>query len=99
VSAPWPPPDLAARVPVLIKLEVGEIVHRFFTAAYDPIYFDHSREGRLNAPDGSYGMLYTAKDARGAFAETLPPGARTHSHSIRSAHEESLRPTSSRSRS
>jgi hypothetical protein len=71
VTAPLPPPDLAARDPVLITLEAGEILHRFFTAAYDPIHFDHSRDGRLNAPDGSYGVLYTAKDARGAFAETF----------------------------
>jgi hypothetical protein len=71
VTAPLPPPDLASRDPVLITLEAGEILHRFFTAAYDPIHFDRSRDGRLNAPDGLYGVLYTAKDARGAFAETF----------------------------
>jgi hypothetical protein len=71
VTAPLPPPDFAARDPVLITLKAGEILHRFFTAAYDPIHFDHSHHGRLNAPDGSYGVLYTAKDARGAFAETF----------------------------
>lgn len=27
--------------------------------------------GRLNAPDGSYGVLYTAHSRRGAFAETF----------------------------
>ncbi len=69
--APLPPPDLASRDPVLITLEAGEILHRFFTATYDPIHFDRTRGGRLNAPDGSYGVLYTAKDARGAFAETF----------------------------
>lgn len=71
MTAPLPPPDLATRDPVLIKLEAGQILHRFFTAAYEPIHFDRSRDGRLNAPDGSYGVLYTAKDARGAFAETF----------------------------
>jgi hypothetical protein len=71
VTAPLPPPDLALRDPVLITLEAGETLHRFFTAAYDPIHFDRSRDGRFNAPDASYGVLYTAKDARGAFAETF----------------------------
>ncbi|MFC4173681.1 RES family NAD+ phosphorylase [Microvirga sp. GCM10011540] len=46
-------------------------MHRFFTAAYDLPYFDRSRDGRLNAPDGSYGVLYTAKEVRGALAETF----------------------------
>lgn len=27
--------------------------------------------GRLNAPDGSYGVLYAAKNVQGAFAETF----------------------------
>ncbi|PVE23455.1 RES domain-containing protein [Microvirga sp. KLBC 81] len=71
MSAPLPPPDLASRDPVLITVEAGEILHRFFTAAYDPIHFDRGRDGRLNAPDGSYGVLYTAKEARGAFAESF----------------------------
>lgn len=71
MSAPLPPPDLASRDPVLITVETGEILHRFFTAAYDPIFFDRGCDGRLNAPDGSYGVLYTAKEARGAFAETF----------------------------
>ena len=71
MTAPLPPPDLALRDPALITLEAGEILHRFFTAAYEPIHFDRSRDGRLNAPDASYGVLYTAEDARGAFAETF----------------------------
>lgn len=71
MSAPLPPLDLASRDPVLITIEAGEILHRFFTAAYDPIHFNCGHDGRLNAPDGSYGVLYTAKEARGAFAETF----------------------------
>jgi hypothetical protein len=66
-----PPPDLAERDPVVITLEAGALTHRFFTAAFDPIHFDRSRDGRLNAPDGSYGVLYAAKEAQGAFAETF----------------------------
>ena len=69
--SPLPPADLAKRKPLEVELRTDEIVHRFFTAAYDSIYFDRGRDGRLNAPDDSYGVLYVAKAARGAFAETF----------------------------
>ncbi len=71
MSAPLPPLDIASRRPEIITLVQGVIVERFFTAAYDPIHFDRSRKGRLNAPDGSYGVLYAAEELRGAFAETF----------------------------
>jgi hypothetical protein len=71
VTAPLPPGDLATRDPLVLQLGAGEIVHRFFTAAYEPLYFDRSLDGRLNAPDGSYGVLYCAKTQAGAFAETF----------------------------
>jgi hypothetical protein len=71
VSAPLPPSDLARRRPRLDRLPRGTVVHRFYTAGYDPVFFDSSRLGRLNAPDGSYGVLYAAREAYGAFAETF----------------------------
>jgi hypothetical protein len=71
VSGPLPPADLASRDPELIKLSVGTILHRFYTAAYDPVFFDTSLMGRLNAPDASFGVLYCAKEVGGAFAETF----------------------------
>ncbi|MFG1465925.1 RES domain-containing protein [Xanthobacter sp. DSM 24535] len=46
-------------------------LHRFYTATYDPIYFDRSRLGRFNAPDASYGVLYGAQEVVGAFVETF----------------------------
>jgi hypothetical protein len=52
-------------------LAVGTVVHRFHTAEFEPIHFDRSLSGRLNAPDGSYGVLYAAKSRLGAFAETF----------------------------
>ncbi len=59
-------------------LPAGTVVHRFYSAGYEPIFFDSSRTGRLNAPDGRYGVLYTAREAAGAFAETFlrTPGRR-----------------------
>lgn len=46
-------------------------MHRFHSSKHDPIFFDRGRGGRLNAPDGSYGVLYAAKKPAGAFAETF----------------------------
>lgn len=77
--SPLPPADLASREPLIITLAANEGLHRFHAAARDPIYFDRSLGGRLNAPDGSYGVLYTAKTGAGAFAETFlrTPGRRS----------------------
>jgi hypothetical protein len=71
VTAPFPPPDLASRIPEYMVLEAGLIVERFYTNAFPPIHFDRSRDGRMNSPDGGYGVLYVAAELRGAFAETF----------------------------
>ena len=78
MSAPLPPSDLASRDPDLVTLPAGAIMHRFYTGGYEPIFFDLGPSGRLNAPDGSYGVLYCAKEPSGAFAETFlrTPGRR-----------------------
>ncbi|WP_245286599.1 RES family NAD+ phosphorylase [Bradyrhizobium sp. ARR65] len=47
------------------------MLHRFYTAEFYPVFFDPSRLGRLNAPDGSYRVLYAAREPYGAFAETF----------------------------
>lgn len=47
------------------------MLHRFYTARHEPVFFDRGRDGRLNAPDGTYGVLYTARTRAGAFAETF----------------------------
>src|SRR5262245_44560989 len=61
-----------------MTLPAGTIVHRFYTAGKEPIYFDPELSGRLNAPDGSFGVLYCAEETSGAFAETFlrTPGRR-----------------------
>ena len=78
MSAPLPPSDLAARDPDLVKLSAGAVLHRFYTGGYEPIFFDPELTGRLNAPDGSYGVLYCAEEPSGAFAKTFlrTPGRR-----------------------
>ena len=78
MSAPLPPSDLDSRNPELLQLPPGTIIHRFYTREYEPVFFDPGLSGRLNAPDGSYGVLYCAKEPSGAFAETFlrTPGRR-----------------------
>lgn len=71
MSGPLPPADLDRRSPELVTLPAGEAFHRFYTAKWNPVFFDSSREGRFNAPDTSYGVLYAAKGVDGAFAETF----------------------------
>lgn len=79
MTPPLPPGDLHARDPELLVVPAGTDLHRFYTAAYDPIYFDRSDLGRFNALDGSYGVLYAAQDIHGAFAETF---LRSPGHSL-----------------
>jgi len=69
--APGPPPDLGGRTPQTLIVPTDRPLFRFYTAAYDPIFFDDGLEGRLNAPDASYGVLYAAERLEGAFAETF----------------------------
>ena len=78
MSPPLPPADLVKRDFRLRILPKGTVLHRFFNAADAPIYFDRSLRGRLNSPDGAYGVLYAALGLRGAFVETFlrEPGLR-----------------------
>ena len=78
MNPPLPLADLNLRKPRLRTLPKGTVLHRFFDPAYAPVYFDKSLDGRLNSPDGHYGVLYTALSLRGAFAETFlrEPGLR-----------------------
>jgi hypothetical protein len=71
VSGPLPPADLERRQPDLVEVAAGEHLHRFYTAKLEPVFFDTTTTGRFNAPDGSYGVLYAAKNMAGAFAETF----------------------------
>ena len=71
MTPPRPPADLDARTPLTVTLPPGTALHRFYPAGREPIYFDTSPMGRLNAPDGRYGVLYAAARPEGAFAETF----------------------------
>jgi hypothetical protein len=71
VTAPQPPGDLARRDPLFVELPTSTSLHRFYTAAREPVFFDRGHNGRFNGPDGSYGVLYAAASPAGAFAETF----------------------------
>lgn len=71
MTAPRPPADLVGRAPLTVVLPEGTELHRFYPTGLKPIYCDKSLSGRLNAPDGRYGVLYAAARPEGAFAETF----------------------------
>lgn len=71
LSAPEPPSDLHRRKLVIEELPTGTQLYRFHATEYQATYFDTSKISRFNSPNGSYGVMYTALDYRGAFAETF----------------------------
>ena len=73
MSGPPPPIDLANRRPSIASLRAGAVIHRFYSCIHDPIFFDRGGGGRLNAPDGSYGVLYAAKKPAETFLRS--PGS------------------------
>lgn len=79
MSGPLPPADIDARRPLVQSVAAGTLLRRFHNAAYGPIFYDRTDAGRLNAPDGSYGVLYAAQAVDGAFAEVFlrTPGRTT----------------------
>ena len=68
---PMPPPDFDRRRPATRTLAEGTALHRFFSQRYEPVHFDRSRDGRFNARDATFGVLYLAEAREGAFAETF----------------------------
>jgi len=71
VSVPAPPSDIADRKPLIHRVGANALLSRFFGKTNGPIYFDRSDQGRLNAPDGGYGVLYAAETREGSFAESF----------------------------
>lgn len=66
---PEPPRDLDEReLPLVSSRGPWFRVHR---SERDPIFFGRSGLGRFDSPNGSYGVLYAARDFSGAFIETF----------------------------
>lgn len=68
---PKVPDDFNDRDPEIFYVKTGARLFRFFSSHLDPIYYDKSQDGRFNATDGSFGVLYAAEEPAGAFAETF----------------------------
>jgi hypothetical protein len=58
------------RTPQVVTIE-HEIFYRFYSRGKHPIFFDRSRNSRLNSPNASFGVLYAAEQRTGAFVETF----------------------------
>ena len=71
MTRPFPPSNLPSRSPRIETIARGQTIYRFFNSSKAPIYFDRSKEGRLNSPNGLYGVLYAAVEVHGAFAESF----------------------------
>lgn len=69
MSPPSPPGDFRTRALPIVEIQAGTMLFRFYRLANKPIHYDPGTGGRLNAPDGSYGVLYCAETPSGAFAE------------------------------
>src|SRR5258708_26732430 len=70
VDPPYPPADMDKRRPLVGTIKKVAF-YRCYGRGKEPIFFDRSTDGRFNSPDASFGVLYAAKQLRGAFAETF----------------------------
>jgi hypothetical protein len=44
---------------------------RLYRSKYPPLHFGRTGQSRFDAPDASFGVLYVARQPKGAFAETF----------------------------
>lgn len=66
---PEPPADLARRDLPLVEVE--GMLYRTHRKDLHPLWFGRSATWRWDSPTGSFGVLYSATDAAGAFLETF----------------------------
>jgi hypothetical protein len=74
VSVPLPPGDLNRRTLPLEELPSGRVIYRIHKLGKGPKFFGRSGLHRFDAPDHSYGVLYSGLTPEVAFAETLLRG-------------------------
>jgi hypothetical protein len=71
VTTPLPAGDFATVQLPTVEIPAGRELFRMYDLRFEPVFYDRSSEGRLNAPDATYGVLYCAERPDGAFAETF----------------------------
>jgi hypothetical protein len=75
-----PHPELPTQTPLIFDLKMGDVLYRHHQSALEPIYFGTTGKNRFDDPDcpagHSFGVLYAAEDAYGAFIESCEISAR-----------------------
>jgi hypothetical protein len=75
-----PHPELPTQPPLIFGLKMGDVLYRHHQIVLDPIYFGTTGKNRFDDPDcpagHSFGVLYAAQDAHGAFIESCVISAR-----------------------
>ena len=75
-----PHPELPTQAPLIFDLKMGGVLYRHHQSALDPIHFGTTGKNRFDDPDcpaaHSFGVLYAAEDAYGAFIESCEISAR-----------------------
>lgn len=66
-----PPADFDKRPLPFTVLRRRHPWYRIHALKFGPIFFGRSGNNRFDAPAGEFGVLYVAKDERGAFIETF----------------------------
>jgi len=69
-----PHPELPTQTPLIFNLTMGGVLYRHHQRSCNPIYFGTTGKNRFDDPDcpagHSFGVLYAAEDAHGAFIES-----------------------------
>lgn len=68
---PHPPSDLDSRSPLTFTIAAGTTIFRLHDRGKDPLFFGKTGRNRFDAPDDSFGVLYSARDEHCAFIETF----------------------------
>jgi hypothetical protein len=75
-----PHPELPTQTPLIFTLRMGNVLYRHHQSTLDPIYFGTTGKNRFDDPDcpagHSFGVLYAAEEAHGAFIESCEISAR-----------------------
>jgi hypothetical protein len=73
-------PELRTQTPLILTLRMGKVLYRHHQSTLDPIYFGTTGKNRFDDPDcpagHSFGVLYAAEEAHGAFIESCEISAR-----------------------
>ena len=85
---PPPSPAFYDRPLAVVRVPKGHRWLRLHRTRYAPMFFGASGDNRFDSPDGSFGMLYVARQINGSFVELF---CRTREHRITESHLQQYR--------